>query len=564
MTPDELAAAWRARAARYEPPVRARVEAVLAAFAAAADAAALAALAALIERGDVAGLVALLVDHPASRAALAALDTTLGRVLAASGVAEAALAPPVPPAARGVPVVPTSAPAGVPGSGTRAPAAGPSQARRGPPGRAVRLTFDAAHPATVEAARAVRTEARSALTADLTTVVRDAVTDGAVAGANPRETARAVRGAVDLAPSHVRHVARLEAQLASGDPTALRAAAKRRLLTGPHARMVREAAAGTRRLTAREQTTIVASYRKRYVAWHAETVARTAALDAARAGQQALWDAAIRDGTVQASHLEKRWVTRRDGRERPSHRAMHDRRQPYQQPWVVEGVRMAAPSGWNCRCAQVVRPRLEPVPEAPPAAPTAAPTLTVERGGADDRPSPAPTMGRVVVRRAAAGAVPPSRVRTAPPMPKDLPAVRIRGDELAPASADWPAFKAAAKAKMREFRDVGSMVLPDGRAARVSGDTESHFFSRADRIHLEALPAVPELLRGARLLDVAPPREYADPTQVRAHWRYGARLLHEGRATDYPVVINVREFTDGTLRVFDYRLMRRALDAPTE
>jgi hypothetical protein len=78
---------------------------------------------------------------------------------------------------------------------------------------------------------------------------------------------------------------------------------------------------------------MVDAYRRKMLAFNAETNARTAALDSMKLGQKLSIDEAVRMQVYDASRLIKRWIGVMDDRERPEHVAMEKEEVPYEDPY---------------------------------------------------------------------------------------------------------------------------------------------------------------------------------------------------------------------------------------
>jgi Uncharacterized protein, homolog of phage Mu protein gp30 len=86
--------------------------------------------------------------------------------------------------------------------------------------------------------------------------------------------------------------------------------------------------------------------------WIAERIARTEVLKAANEGN-------FRMAKASGVANYKRWITRLDGRERPSHRAAHRQSRPIDEPFDVGDEQIMKPgegggsNAINCRCAVI-------------------------------------------------------------------------------------------------------------------------------------------------------------------------------------------------------------------
>ena len=97
---------------------------------------------------------------------------------------------------------------------------------------------------------------------------------------------------------------------------------------------------------------MTAAYRKRFEAHHAETIARTATLNAYRAGQHEAEESAMAEGIVDRSRRMKTWINSGDSRVRDAHLAeshggVAGETVPFDAPFSNG---LMYPSEYNCRC----------------------------------------------------------------------------------------------------------------------------------------------------------------------------------------------------------------------
>lgn len=207
--------------------------------------------------------------------------------------------------------------------------------------------FNFLDPRTIDAVRQMETRSLGVLKDDVRAVVRQAVENGLVTGASPSTTARTIREAVGLAPNQLEAVRNYERAL-RGDKSA----------GNPLTRELRDrrfdSAVKKGALTDEQIAKMTQRYRERFIAFNAETNARTATVDAMRLGQRLSWEQAVQRGDVDGGTLWKRWVTVMDGRERPEHAEANGIEVPFDQVFPVDGgVMVPGESTWNCRCSAI-------------------------------------------------------------------------------------------------------------------------------------------------------------------------------------------------------------------
>jgi hypothetical protein len=229
------------------------------------------------------------------------------------------------------------------------------------------IVFNVLNPRMVDAVRALDTKVVQVLTDDVKATVRQVTERGIRAGVNPRETARSLRDVIGLGPTQEKEVDNFRAALEGRDGRNPFDYAKR------DRRFDASIRKGT--LTPAQIDKQVDIYRKRRIALNAETVARTAALDAQKAGQRMAWESAIERGIVERGDLLKRWAGTLDSRERQSHLDMEGETVGCDDLFS-NGQLVPGDTEYNCRCLAVyfVR-RAAPAPKRTiPASPTVART----------------------------------------------------------------------------------------------------------------------------------------------------------------------------------------------
>ena len=209
---------------------------------------------------------------------------------------------------------------------------------------AVGVAFDYLSPNVVTAIRALETKAIQTLAEDIRDVARAVAENGIRDGDGPQTIARELRAVIGIAPSQEQYVENLRRELTDGRI----ADAERRVLLDRRFNLERLASLSDAERAKRIET-IVAQYRKRYIAFNADTNARTATLDAMKLGQRLTWQQAIDKGIVDGTRLKKRWVGVMDSRERPEHVAMEGETVGFDQPFS-NGEVVCGDSTYGCRC----------------------------------------------------------------------------------------------------------------------------------------------------------------------------------------------------------------------
>jgi hypothetical protein len=203
------------------------------------------------------------------------------------------------------------------------------------------VAFDHLSPNVVTAIQKLDTAVLTNLKTETRAVVRAAVEEGIKLGQGPRTTARSLRSVIGLGPTQMKEVENFRDALLGqngrsvADYTLRDKRVDRMLAKGP--------------LTPQQVERYTEAYRKRRIALNAETTARTATLDAFKAGQRLSWQNAIDSGIVDGGNLMHQWIGVMDLRERPEHIAMEKETVPFDQPYS-NGELVPGSDTYNCRC----------------------------------------------------------------------------------------------------------------------------------------------------------------------------------------------------------------------
>lgn len=212
----------------------------------------------------------------------------------------------------------------------------------------VSVMFDHLNPDVITAIRDLETKVVTTLKDDIRETVKAYIENGLRDGVNPRAISRDLRSIIGLAPNQEQAVSNFERALRGENPNAsptdyaLRDKRFDRLL------------AKADELTEKQIETMTAAYRRKMLAFNAETNARTASLDAMKVGQQLSWRNAVEKGIVSGGSLTKRWSGVLDDRERPEHLAMQGETVGWDDDYS-NGEYTPGDSTFNCRCVSIFR-----------------------------------------------------------------------------------------------------------------------------------------------------------------------------------------------------------------
>lgn len=229
------------------------------------------------------------------------------------------------------------------------------------------IVYDGTARRTIEALR----ENRLRLVVGFTQAQREAgyqaIQRGLLEGVNPKEVARGFRDSIGLTPRQEAAVANYRRLLTEGNTGEALTRELRDRRFDPSLRSPEP-------LKPEHIDRMVERYRERMLKYRAETIARTEALRALNAGQNAMYEQAVSEGTLDRDALELEWFTARDERVRASHRAMHGQRRKVGEAYVSGlGNKIRYPGDDSapaedtiqCRCVRVPRLKIAGWVEAP-------------------------------------------------------------------------------------------------------------------------------------------------------------------------------------------------------
>lgn len=211
------------------------------------------------------------------------------------------------------------------------------------------VTFDVLSPSVVTAIGELNSRVMGTLGSGVRDTVRSVVQAGLEAGRNPRAVARDLRDLLSLAPNQANAVANFRGLLEAGDREALSRALRDKRFDGTLRKAFGPDGGG---LSTVQIDTMTDAYLRRMEAFNAETIARTATLDAQRLGQHLTWEQAVERGDIDGGKLTKRWSGTLDDREREEHLAMEGETVPWDAPFS-NGQMVPGDSEYNCRCVAI-------------------------------------------------------------------------------------------------------------------------------------------------------------------------------------------------------------------
>lgn len=221
---------------------------------------------------------------------------------------------------------------------------------RGATGPVLTVGFDLLNPRVITAVRTLESRVIGDLSTGIRETIRAYVEQGLREGLAPRAIARDLRWYVGVPPSREVWIQNYAA--------ALREATTSTKALGYELRDKRFDAtiAAARRsgtpLTDAQVEKMTSAMRRKTIAFSAETVSRTATLDALKLGQRLSWEAAAEQGVVERDRIMRRWAGVMDDRERLEHVKMEGDVAPLDLPHR-NGQMIPGESEYNCRCIDV-------------------------------------------------------------------------------------------------------------------------------------------------------------------------------------------------------------------
>ena len=191
-------------------------------------------------------------------------------------------------------------------------------------------------------------------------MIRSVISEEARLGTNPREVARRIRDNIGLTSKQESFVNNYRRELqAIGREGSTGSVRTRRLRDRRSDGLVSRAIRDKQPLTEKQINSMVDRYRRKWINYRAEVIARTEGLRAAHEGGEVMYSQAIEEGTLRADQLIRTWVTATDERVRSAHARLNGEKRSYGQLWGplrFPGDPQAPPEQTvQCRCVLTTR-----------------------------------------------------------------------------------------------------------------------------------------------------------------------------------------------------------------
>ena len=192
------------------------------------------------------------------------------------------------------------------------------------------VAFDQTNDFAIQVMQRAKLDLISEFTRQQTEATRAAILEGFRLGLNPRDQAILFRDSIGLTAAQQRMVENFR-RLLENDP---RQALLRELRDGRFDQTIEAALRRGEPLTRAQVEKMVARYRENFLAFRAETIARTEALAAVHGGSFEMFRQAVANGEINPEEMFRTWHTARDARVRDSHVAMEGQRHPGLEPFT--------------------------------------------------------------------------------------------------------------------------------------------------------------------------------------------------------------------------------------
>ena len=212
--------------------------------------------------------------------------------------------------------------------------------------RTTRFGFDVLNPNVSKAIAELDTKLIKNMEQNVRATVRRVIDENLQAGRGVAAIERELRAVVSLGQKQLDAISNFRGLLEAGDLEALKRELRDRRFDGTLNRLLGEGGKG---LSQKQIDMMSNAYARNMANWNAETIARTAALDALKLGQRLSLIDAVDRGMYNRDELVKTWVGVMDSRERDEHVAMEGETVGFDEEFS-NGQMVPGDSDYNCRC----------------------------------------------------------------------------------------------------------------------------------------------------------------------------------------------------------------------
>ena len=182
----------------------------------------------------------------------------------------------------------------------------------------VEVFFDVANPELGRIVQANRLRFIREVSTEQRVMINQSLSRQIVEGVNPRDMAREIRDSIGLTSHQERAVANYRKHLQNLDSDALVRRLRDKRFDPTIARAIKEG----KPLTKAQMDKMVDRYRKRFVKYRSEVIARTESTRALNLSNKQLWDNLVQEGKIEEGRIKRFWIFTQDSRTRDAHRSI--------------------------------------------------------------------------------------------------------------------------------------------------------------------------------------------------------------------------------------------------
>lgn len=217
------------------------------------------------------------------------------------------------------------------------------------------VSFDGTNARAVKWAERNKMDLVREITVEQQNVLRNVVADGVRAGKNPRVVARDLRASIGLTEVQERHVSSYRRALETGDYSN---ALSRELRDARSDKALRRALEDGTAIDPKRIDKMVERYRKNWIGYRSEVIARTEGLRAVHEGTEELFRQSIDASQLEGMVVVRQWNALRDKATRSSHRKMHGQKRALGAKFRTgDGYDIAYPGDPNAPAKEIIQCR---------------------------------------------------------------------------------------------------------------------------------------------------------------------------------------------------------------